>query len=75
MSASLLAELSAIESMMMKRAAQKRVPVVVAQSMDLQEQAEDSPAGAAPLPVAKMDVDTEVEKEHTCAICLVCLSP
>ena len=73
MSASLLAELSAVESMMMKKAAQKRVPVVVARAVELQEQAGDTPA--QPPPDLKMDVDTEVAQEHTCAVCLVCLLP
>ena len=72
MSASLLAELSAIESMMTKRAAQKRsAAIAITPGANLPQQAAESQAEAASPPVAKMDMETEVEREHTCAICLV----
>lgn len=75
MSASLLAELSAIEVMMMKRA-QKRESEH-ARGMVLQKQLADSPTEAVanvtqlPAQGSPMDEDTEVDREHTCAICLV----
>ena len=75
MSASLLAELAAIETMMTERAAQKEnfgLPAEGIQMHSMPEDPNESVALTSP-PIAAMEEDTEVEREHTCAICLVIL--
>lgn len=68
MSASLMAELAAIESMMLQRAADTHADPC--QSSDLRNQCKGLAGTEAPN-WAVEQTEPQVENEHTCSICLV----
>jgi hypothetical protein len=73
MSASLLAELAAIETIMTERAVQmeKKQQQVLPSSQGLEQSLTVVDEAATTPPTAIIEEGVEVDRDHTCAVCLV----